>query len=78
MTLAAAPGGLPDTLTSLDRALAGFLQSLQPSQEPRHGWLAALASHQFGRGHACLDLDALALEPARVLGWPADKAAPLP
>ncbi len=78
MTLAAAPGGLPDTLTSLDRALAGFLQSLQPSQEPRHAWLAALASHQFGRGHACLDLVALAVEPARVLGWPADKAALVP
>lgn len=56
-------------LSTLDRALARFLQDAQPSTEPRHAWLAALVSHQFGRGHACLDLDALASQPAATLGW---------
>lgn len=56
-------------LSTLDLALARFLQDTQPSPEPRHAWLAALVSHQFGRGHACLDLDALASQPAATLGW---------
>ncbi|MDD0838178.1 exodeoxyribonuclease V subunit alpha [Curvibacter sp. HBC61] len=66
------PWDLPEAdtpLSTLDRALARFLQDTQPSPEPRHAWLAALVSHQFGRGHACLDLAALASQPAATLGW---------
>jgi len=58
-------------LTALDRALARFLQDAQPSGDPRHGWLAALTSHQFGRGHACLDLTLLQQNGGRALGWDA-------
>ena len=47
--------GLP-SLTGLDKAFASFLQQVQPSPEPLHAELAALVSHQFGLGHACLDL----------------------
>ncbi len=61
-------------LTGLDRAFARFLQQAQPSDEPRHAWLAALTSFQYGRGHACLDLDLLAREGAAALGWALDLA----
>jgi exodeoxyribonuclease V alpha subunit len=44
------------TLTDLDAAFARFLQQVQPSANPLHSPLAALVSHQFGLGHACLDL----------------------
>jgi exodeoxyribonuclease V alpha subunit len=40
-----------------------------PSPDPRHAWLAALVSHQFGRGHACLDLAQLGAQGVQVLGW---------
>lgn len=60
-------------LTPLDRAFADVLQDAQPSPDPRHALLAALVSHQFGRGHACLDLVALQAQPERLLGW-----SPLP
>ena len=50
--------GLP--LTALDTALASFLQQAEPSSDPRHLWLAALTHHQWARGHACLELNALA------------------
>lgn len=57
-------------LSTLDRAFADYLQSVQPSNDPRHAALAALVSHQFGRGHACLDIDALQQRGPDVLGWP--------
>ncbi len=68
---AAAPGstGLQLPLTGLDQAFARFLQSSQASADPRHVLLAALTSYQFGRGHACLDLDLLARAGVAVLGW---------
>lgn len=56
-------------LTGLDKAFAGFLQEVQPSADDRHALLAALVSHQFGRGHACLDLDLLDDQGANALGW---------
>src|SRR5450830_635053 len=56
-------------LNRLDRALAAFVQQAQPSDDPRHAWLAALVSHQYGRGHACLDLAALQRESGPTLGW---------
>ena len=57
--------------TALDRALVRALLQVSPLPEPpnpRHLWLAALASHQLGRGHACLDLRALEAEPQALLG----------
>ena len=69
-------GTLP--LTALDTAFSRFLAQQQPSADGRHAWLAALASHQFGRGHACLDLDQLAQSPGDLLGWDADALCQLP
>lgn len=65
-------------LTALDLALARFLQEAQPSADARHAWLAALASHQFGRGHACLDLSVLAQHGVACLGWDTRLQALLP
>ncbi len=65
-------------LTGLDKSLANLLQSKQPSDDPRHVWLAALTSHQWGRGHACLDLTALPSEAAALLGWSDEQVALLP
>ena len=45
-----APGALP--LSGLDTAFARYLHSVVLSSDPRHSLLAALTSHQFGRGHA--------------------------
>jgi exodeoxyribonuclease V alpha subunit len=64
-------------LTGLDQAFAQFLQDTQPSADTRHTLLAALTSHQFGRGHACLDLDLLG-QGVAVLGWDARLKALLP
>ena len=65
-------------LTALDRAFARFLQLAQPSEDVRHAWLAALTSHQFGRGHACLDLDLLRQNGVAALGWEVRWQALLP
>lgn len=64
--------------TALDRAFADFLQSQLPSTDPRHLVLAALTSHQMGRGHTCLDLQALQAQPAALLGWTEAQAQALP
>lgn len=56
-------------LTGLDTAFARYLNSVVPSDNPHHSLLAALTSHQFGRGHACLDLDLLQQDGPRTLGW---------
>ncbi len=65
-------------LTGLDKSLANLLHSKQPSDDPRHMWLAALASHQWGRGHACLDLATLHTQAAALLGWTDEQTAALP
>jgi exodeoxyribonuclease V alpha subunit len=65
-------------LTGLDTALANLLSSKQPSDDPRHLWLAALTSHQWGRGHACLDLATLQAQAAELLGWTDEQTAALP
>lgn len=70
------PAVLP--LSALDLALADFLNASQPSSDPRHRLLAALASHQYGRGHACLDLTLLAEHGVAALGWDARLQALLP
>src|SRR5450830_1820887 len=64
-------------LNRLDQALAAFVQQAQPSDDPRHAWLAALVSHQYGRGHACLDLAALQREPGPTLPWVHGPGSPL-
>ena len=69
---------LSTPLTGLDKSLANLLQSKQASDDPRHLWLAALTSHQWGRGHACLDLATLATQTAALLGWTDEQSAALP
>ena len=64
-------------LTALDRAFAAFLQERQPSPNPHHTALAALVSHQFGRGHACLDLQQLATSGLACLGWSPQGPVPI-
>ena len=56
-------------LTPLDRAWADFLCQQIPPPCDTHIWLAALASHPWGRGHACLDIAALQNDAANLLGW---------
>ena len=56
------------SLTGLDISFANFLQSHQATSDTRHLWLAALTSHQWGRGHACLDLAALETHGTQLLG----------
>ena len=73
----AAQETLPLPLCGLDLAFAQFLQATQPSADPRHALLAALTSHQFSRGHACLDLELLE-QGVAVLGWDARLKAQLP
>jgi len=65
-------------LTGLDKSLANLLHSKQPSDDPRHLWLAALTSHQWGRGHACLDLATLQNQASALLGWSDEQVAALP
>ena len=55
--------------TSLDVAFLQFLKSHQASSEPLHDVLALLTSYQMGRGHACLDLDALWHDAKQLLDW---------
>jgi exodeoxyribonuclease V alpha subunit len=65
-------------LSRLDWAFAQLLQHRQPSDNPHHLWLAALTSHQWSRGHACLDVRALQHDPGGLLGWDAAQLALLP
>ena len=65
-------------LTALDLTFANVLQARQPSHDDRHRWLAALVSHQWSRGHACLPLPALADDAAPLLGWSDAAVAALP
>ena len=65
-------------LTGLDIGLAQLLQGLQASPDARHLWLAALASHQWGRGHACLDLSNWPHDATDLLGWSVQAVQALP
>ena len=71
-------------LRPLDRALAAFLLEQAPDASPLLLFCAALASHQVGRGHVCLDLPALLADPDTTLslppegGEPADTPPPRP
>jgi exodeoxyribonuclease V alpha subunit len=69
-------------LRALDVAFASFLAREAPDAPPLLILAAALASHQLGRGHACLDLAHTLADPGFALSLPpegADSAAePLP
>lgn len=57
-------------LRPLDRAFADFLWREVPEAPPLLILAAALASHQLGRGHACLDLEASLRDPDFALSLP--------
>lgn len=68
----------PTPLTGLDLSFAQWLHTHQPAPHDAALWLAALTSHQWGRGHACLDLHALDAHAAPLLGWTPAQAQALP
>ncbi len=78
ITSTALAGAARTPLNGLDLAFAQFCDGLQPSTDTRHRWLAALASHQWGRGHACLDLHDWPSQAAEDLAWTADQLQALP
>lgn len=57
-------------LRALDRAFVGFLQERAPHADPLVLLAAALASHQLGHGHVCLDLAQTLAEPDFALSLP--------
>ncbi len=57
-------------LRSLDRAFVGFLRDRDPHGGPLVLLAAALASHQLGHGHVCLDLYKTLAEPDFALSLP--------
>jgi len=59
-------------LRPLDRAFAAFLQDQVAEAPPLLLLAAALASHQLGRGHVCLDLEKTLSDPDRMLSLPPD------
>jgi exodeoxyribonuclease V alpha subunit len=63
-------------LRSLDAGFAHFLWREEPLAPPLLLLAAALASHQLGRGHACLDLQATLDDPAFALSLPPDGPQP--
>lgn len=65
-------------LRELDRSLAAFLAQQAPQADPLLILAAALASHQLGRGHACLDLQATLADAGQALSLPPDGAERAP
>ncbi|MCQ4347922.1 exodeoxyribonuclease V subunit alpha [Pseudomonas stutzeri] len=70
-------------LRELDRALAACFAELDPGSPPLALLAAALASHQLGHGHVCLDLAATLASPDFALSLPpegeeAERATLLP
>ncbi|WP_019624486.1 exodeoxyribonuclease V subunit alpha [Thioalkalivibrio thiocyanoxidans] len=61
-------------LRGVDRVLVRFLREQVPAAPPLTLLLAALTSHQAGRGHVCLDLDGLLEAPDRMLSLPPEGA----
>ncbi|MDD1016373.1 exodeoxyribonuclease V subunit alpha [Pseudomonas rubra] len=57
-------------LRALDRAFVSFLGEREPGGDPLVLLAAALASHQLGHGHVCLDLQATLVEPDFALSLP--------
>jgi len=62
-------------LRALDRSFAAFLAQKAPEADPLLVLGAALASHQLGRGHACLDLQAALADAGLALSMPPEGAA---
>ncbi|MCG6878394.1 MAG: exodeoxyribonuclease V subunit alpha [Deltaproteobacteria bacterium] len=62
-------------LRALDGAFAEFLKTLHPDTPEMVLLMAALTSHQLGRGHICLDLEAMILEPEKSLSLPPETSA---
>lgn len=63
-------------LRAVDAAFAGFLWREAPDAPPLLILAAALASHQLGRGHVCLDLAATLADPTLALSLPPEGAEP--
>lgn len=63
-------------LRDLDRALAQFFIDLDPAASPLLILAAALASHQLGQGHICLDLEATLRHPDLTLSLPPEGEDP--
>lgn len=61
-------------LRLLDTKFASFLSRESPEASPLLILAAALASHQLGRGHACLDLDQTLADPELALSLPPEGA----
>ncbi|MDI3270765.1 exodeoxyribonuclease V subunit alpha [Pseudomonas sp. AL03] len=57
-------------LRALDKAFVAFLHELAPSDDPLVLLAAALASHQLGHGHVCLDVFETLKEPDFALSLP--------
>ncbi|OLS64743.1 exodeoxyribonuclease V subunit alpha [Pseudomonas putida] len=57
-------------LRALDRAFVAFLRDREPQGDPLVLLAAALASHQLGHGHVCLDLQKTLAEPDFALSLP--------
>ncbi|WP_252092025.1 exodeoxyribonuclease V subunit alpha [Pseudomonas sp. MWU13-3659] len=57
-------------LRALDRAFVSFLEERAPGSDPLVLLAAALASHQLGHGHVCLDLAQTLAEPDFALSLP--------
>ncbi|WP_417071292.1 exodeoxyribonuclease V subunit alpha [Niveibacterium terrae] len=62
-------------LRAIDTAFAAFLLRESPDAHPLLILAAALASHQLGRGHACLDLAGTIKDPELALSLPPEGAA---
>lgn len=63
-------------LRELDVALVRFLHEEVPDAPCIVLLAAALASHQLGRGHVCLDLRRTLAQPAETLAIPPDRFQP--
>lgn len=63
-------------LRGVDRAFAGFLAEQVPQAPAPLLLAAALASHQLGRGHACLRLEAVLTDPGGTLALPPPQPVP--
>jgi exodeoxyribonuclease V alpha subunit len=61
-------------IRALDRAFAGFLNEQVPAMPEEVLLAAALVSHQLGRGHICLDLQAALNAPDATLSLPPEDA----
>ncbi|AMO25542.1 exodeoxyribonuclease V subunit alpha [Ramlibacter tataouinensis] len=61
-------------LRELDFVFAAFLARESPDADPLLLLAAALASHQLGRGHVCLEPAAVLKDPALVLALPPERA----